>query len=185
MRTPRSERQPHGALHGLLVARVPAAGDVGRRDVLHQRRFVRRVFQFPHVAIQVDLHSEYNHSSWSRSRPSAPSMVIAFEADLVARAQLAQPPEIRGDHVGRLGIAAGGLVLHEEHDRLSVRRRLHRAQRHSFGDHVAARRRQRRPLQPDSHAIGFLAHPVARRRKVRRRTSAPAARRWPAGRPSP
>src|ERR1019366_3275213 len=39
------------------------------------------VIQFAHVAVQVDLypahvHSEYSHSSCSRSNPSAPSMVI-------------------------------------------------------------------------------------------------------------
>src|ERR1035441_402353 len=32
----------------------------------------------------------------------------ALEADFVARAQLAEPPKIGGDHVGRLGIPARG-----------------------------------------------------------------------------
>jgi hypothetical protein len=51
----------------------------------------------------------------------------ALEADLVARAQLAEPPEIRRDHVGRLGIPAGGLVFHEQDDGLPVGRCLDRA----------------------------------------------------------
>ena len=57
------QREARGALHGLRVAGMPAAGDIGRGDVGHQRRLVRRVIQFAHVAVQVDLHSEYNHSS--------------------------------------------------------------------------------------------------------------------------
>ena len=49
------QRQARGALHGRLVPGVAAAGDVGGRDVLHQRSLVRRVLQFPHVAIQIDV----------------------------------------------------------------------------------------------------------------------------------
>ena len=45
-----------GALHGLLVARVSPAGDVGRGDRFHQRRFERRVFELAQIAIEIDRH---------------------------------------------------------------------------------------------------------------------------------
>ena len=57
------EGEARGALHGVRVAGMAAAGDIGGGDVGHQRRFVRRVIQFAHVAVQVDVHSEYSHSS--------------------------------------------------------------------------------------------------------------------------
>src|SRR5438477_2581112 len=61
-----------------------------------------------------------------------------FEAHVIARAQLTQAPEVRRDYVGRFGISAGSLVLHEQHDRLPVGRHLDGPQRHTFGNHVAA-----------------------------------------------
>jgi hypothetical protein len=57
------EGEARGALHGVRVAGMAAAGDICGGDVGHQRGFVRRVIQFAHVAVQVDVHSEYNHSS--------------------------------------------------------------------------------------------------------------------------
>ena len=74
------QRQPDRALHRTFVAGVAAAGDVGRCDVLHQARFERRVLQFSQVAIEIECHSEYNHRSVSRSRPSACSMVTDSKA---------------------------------------------------------------------------------------------------------
>src|ERR1700686_3437948 len=46
----------------------------------------------------------------------------ALKPHFVARAQLAQAPEVRRNHVGRLGISAGGLVFDEQHNGLSVGR---------------------------------------------------------------
>ena len=165
------ERQSRRALHRGLVARMPAAGDVRRGDVLHQRGLVRRVLEFAHVAVEIDASYVASSDAASGSaktatapaRAAAPApapMVTASNAHLVARAQLAEPPEIRGDHVGRFRVAAGRLMLHEEDDRLAVGRDLHRAQRRSFRQHAAGRARNRRAAQAQAHAVGFFADRV-------------------------
>ena len=51
------QRQPRGPLHGGFVSGVSAAGDVGRRDVLHQVGFMLGVFEFANVAVEID-HKE-------------------------------------------------------------------------------------------------------------------------------
>src|SRR5579883_32464 len=51
---PARQREPRGPLHGALIARMAAAGDVGRGNVLHQRGFVRRVLELAHVAVEID-----------------------------------------------------------------------------------------------------------------------------------
>jgi hypothetical protein len=82
-----------------------------------------------------------------------------LEPHLVARAQLSDAVQVGGYHARDLGVAAGGLVLHEREDRLSVRRHLERAQRHPLGEHRAlALRRQRGPAQAKPHPARVLAH---------------------------
>src|SRR5471030_3383958 len=71
------DRQARGALHRGLIPGVAAAGDIGGRDVLHQGGFVLGVFQFAHVAVQIDDHiREYSHRSWSRNSSTASSMAM-------------------------------------------------------------------------------------------------------------
>src|SRR5258705_9415723 len=66
-----------------------------------------------------------------------------LEEDVVARAELAELPEIRGDDVGGFGVSAGGLVLHEQDDGLAVGWDLNGAERDAFAHHAAAPRGER------------------------------------------
>jgi len=77
---PALERQPNGAFHGAFIAGVAAASDVSGGDMLHQARFERRVIEFPQVAIEIECHREYNHSSTARRAASACSMVTESNA---------------------------------------------------------------------------------------------------------
>src|ERR1017187_8482140 len=85
----------------------------------------------------------------------------ALEMHFVAGAQLSETAEIGGNHVGGFGISAGGLMLHEENDRLAVGWALNGPQGHAFGEHVAAGAGNGRAAQAQPHAIGFLAHHVS------------------------
>src|ERR1039457_2477316 len=46
--------QDGSPFHSSFVSGVSAAGDVGRGDVLHQRGFLLGVFEFAHVAVEID-----------------------------------------------------------------------------------------------------------------------------------
>ncbi len=60
------------------------------------------------------------------------------------------------------GIAADGLAVVEQDDRLAVRRHLHRAQGDAFGDHRLLPAFQARAEQTYAHAVGAGIHlPVA------------------------
>ena len=173
------QRQPRGALHGGFIAGVSAAGDVGGGDVLHERGFVRGVFQFAHVAIEIDLVIvEYSHCSCSLQQLERLFDGDPLEPHFIARPQLAQAPEIGRDHVGRLGISAGGLVLHEENDGLPVGRHLDRRPAATPSVSMCpaglgnGRPRSRKPMRLDSSANQCRC-----RRRDRRETSRLAARR--------
>src|ERR1022692_3766126 len=81
-----------------------------------------------------------------------------LETHPVARAELPDRVKLGCNHVRDFGITAGGLVLHKEDDGLPVRRRLDRAQRHSFGEHVARVTIERRPAQAKPHTVGVFLH---------------------------
>ena len=49
-------------------------------------------------------------------------------------------------------------MFHEKDDGLPVGRYLDRAQRHSFGQHVAGVPIERRAAQAQAHAVGVLPH---------------------------
>ncbi|MNP29716.1 hypothetical protein D3C76_1227520 [compost metagenome] len=51
-------------------------------------------------------------------------------------------------------ITANGLPVIQQHDRLPIRRYLHRAQRYPFGNHWCALVDQLRPQQANAHAVG-------------------------------
>src|SRR5579885_2155491 len=86
-----------------------------------------------------------------------------FETDLVARPELADAGQIRGNDVRDFRIAAGGLLLDEEDDRFAARRDLDRAERDSFGGHLAAMWSvERGTFEPQAHAVRFLRHYVGR-----------------------
>ena len=74
MWTPQLERQAGGAFHGGKVTGVSAASDVGGGDVFHQRRFMLGVFEFAHVAIEIDFHNEYSHRSCCCNNSNARSI---------------------------------------------------------------------------------------------------------------
>src|SRR5579885_2057689 len=80
----------------------------------------------------------------------------AFEADLVARAKLADRVHVGGNDVGDLGVAAGGLVLDEEEDGAAVRRHLHGAEGDAFGEHVPGVAGERRTIEAQAHAVGLF-----------------------------
>src|SRR5207249_4782228 len=87
----------------------------------------------------------------------------SLKADAVAGAELAELPEIGGDDVGGLGVAAGGLVFDEEDDGLAVGGDLNCAQRDPFADHASdasAGRGERGAFEAYAHAVGFLASGV-------------------------
>ena len=48
------ERETGGTFHGRIVTCMGSAGNVGGGDVLHQGRFMLAVFEFTHVAVEVD-----------------------------------------------------------------------------------------------------------------------------------
>ena len=172
--------QARGALHGGFVAGVAAAGDVGGSDVLHQRGFMPGIFQLAQVAVEIENHAShraYSHCSCWRSRWSACSMVTHSKRTSSRGRNLAETPEIGGDHVGGLGIPAGGLVLDEENDWLAIGRHLDRAQRHALGEHVAGGAGNGGATQAQAHAVGFLGHVIRGSVELAGKPVAPAARR--------
>ncbi len=60
-----------------------------------------------------------------------------LEAHLVPRLQLAQQPEVGGDDVGDLGVAAGGLAVAQHNDGLALGGHLDGAEGDAVGDDVA------------------------------------------------
>jgi hypothetical protein len=58
---PAIQRESCRAFHDVIVPGVTAAGDVRAGDVLHQRRFVGGVFQFAHIAVDIERHDLSPH----------------------------------------------------------------------------------------------------------------------------
>src|SRR3546814_1578660 len=83
------------------------------------------------------------------------------EAHRVTRAHAAEPRDVGRDHGAELRIAAGGLVIGQQHDRPAVARNLDRAGGDTVGDDVVATRmREHRAVEAHAHAVGFARHPV-------------------------
>ena len=85
------------------------------------------------------------------------------KAQHAARPRMRQARQVGADHRGDLGVAADGLRVHAQHDRLAVAGHLHRARRHAFGHDVGAVAGavpQRRALQAQPHAVGLARDAV-------------------------
>src|SRR3546814_4283644 len=75
------------------------------------------------------------------------------EAHRVTRAHAAEPRDVGRDHGAELRIAAGGLVIGQQHDRPAVARNLARAGGDTVGDDVVATRmREHRAVEAHAHA---------------------------------
>jgi hypothetical protein len=79
----------------------------------------------------------------------------------IARTQLADAEEIGGDDVGDFGVAAGGLLLDEEKNRLAGRSDLQGAEGNAFGDEFAGGcGPQSRAFEAEAEAVRFFGYAI-------------------------
>ena len=108
-----------------------------------------------------DSHSPFVQTSRSfEGRLFCIVWVYECESNAVAESELAESIEVRADDVGDFWIAADGLPVHAEHDRLAVVRDLYGARRNWFGCQFAQTPRERLPREANPHAVAVRLHEI-------------------------
>ena len=113
-------------------------------------------------------------SSARRSARKASSRILALdaiEAERFAGQRLRDLAEIGGDHGRDDRIAAGGLVIGEQHDRRAASRHLHRARDDAAAQELTGSRRDRHAAEPHALTVARGFDGERRRRNARSRPS--------------
>ena len=108
-----------------------------------------------------DSHSPFVQTSRSfEGRLFCIVWVYERESNAVAGSELAESIEVRADDVGDFGIAANGLPVDAEHDRLAVVRDLYGARRDRLGRQFAQTPCERLSREANPHAIAGRLHEI-------------------------